>query len=121
MVIDNLLIALERAEKFSGRFQYKVGSETYTISTSDIIYFRSMDRMIRIITTTGEDVFYSSLENVQKEVSRHRFILIHRSYLVNYKHVTTRRYNEVVMSNEDVIPISRSKRKELRNLQIIEE
>ncbi|MEF9922754.1 MAG: LytTR family DNA-binding domain-containing protein, partial [Anaerovoracaceae bacterium] len=75
-------------------------------------------RTMRIVTTSGDDTFYGNMEDVSLEVSKYQFLQIHRSYLVNYNHIHQMRYTEVVMSNGDVIMISRSKRKEIRNLQI---
>ena len=49
------------------------------------------------------------MEGIERDVAKYRFILIHRSYLINYQHVSIRRYSEVVMSNGAILPISRSK------------
>ena len=114
IVISDLLIALERAQKYNGKFQYKKGQDVYNVPTGDIIFFESKGREVIIVTTKGSDTFYGTLENVMKEVSEYRFLFIHRSYLINYQHVAVRRYSEVVMSNGAVLPIGRTKRKELR-------
>ncbi|MDY2596739.1 MAG: LytTR family DNA-binding domain-containing protein, partial [Oliverpabstia sp.] len=65
--------------------------------------------------------FYSSLSKVTLNVAKYQFLQIHRSYLINYNHANILRYSEVVMSNGTVLPISKSKREEFRNLQINEE
>ena len=121
LVIEDLLIAMVRREKHSGNFHYKKGQNSYIIPACDIIYFEGQDRKIKIVTTKGEDSFYGNLEDIERDVAEYRFILIHRSYLINYQHVAIRRYSEVVMSSGAILPISRSKQKELRNLHIYEE
>ena len=74
-----------------------------------------------MVTTKGEELFYSSLSEVTLNVAKYQFIQIHRSYLINYNHTSILRYSEVVMSNGTVLPISKSKREEFRSLQINEE
>lgn len=117
-VIADLKLAMERANRTIEQFVYKKGSEERSFSVCELIYFESIGRTMRIVTTSGEDTFYGSMEDVAIAVSKHQFLQPHRSYLVNYNHIKQLRYTEVVMSNGDVIIISRSKRKEIRNLQI---
>lgn len=121
IVIDDLKLALERARRISGYFKYQKGYDTYKIPISEIIYFESLNRVIKIVTISGTDSFYSSLEDVLFNVSKHQFLQIHRSYLINYNHANVLRYSEVVMSNGETLPISRTKRQEFRTLQMNEE
>ena len=44
-----------------------------------------------------------------------RFIRIHRSYLINARHVSVVKPDGVRMSNGDVLPISRSKYNDIKN------
>ncbi|WP_303868921.1 LytTR family DNA-binding domain-containing protein [Acetobacterium wieringae] len=77
-----------------------------------------MNREIKITTITGDDLFYGKLRDIYPQLEGDRFIKIHKSYLVNYEHVVTFKYNEVRMSNSDCLPISQLKRKEIRALQL---
>lgn len=121
VIIQDLELAIERGQYLGGFFKYKKGYDTYKISISEIIYFESLNREIRMVTTKGEEIFYSSLSKVILEVAKYQFKQIHRSYLINYNHVSILRYKEVVMSNGSVLPISKSRREKLRSLQFIEE
>lgn len=120
-VIADLELALERAHKLDGYFQYKKGHDTYKIAISEIIYFESLNREIKMVTTKGTEFFYSSLSEVMLSVEQYQFWQIHRSYLINYHHASILRYSEVVMSDGTTLPISKSKRTELRKLQMNEE
>lgn len=120
-VIEALELALERLNKSTGFFQYQKGHEIYKAEISRIIYFESLNREVRIVMTDQEDLFYGNLEDILIRVSGYSFLKIHRSYLINYNHASILRYSEVVMSNGTVLPISRNKRQEIRNLQISEE
>lgn len=120
-VIDDLELALERAHKLGGYFQYKKGYDTYKVAISEIIYFESLNREVKMVTTKGTEFFYSSLSEVMLSVAQYQFLQIHRSYLINYHHASILRYSEVVMSDGTTLPISKSKREEFRKLQINEE
>ena len=120
-VIESLELALERLKKSTGFFQYQKGHEIYKVEISRILYFESLNREVRIMMTDQEDLFYGNLEDISIRVSGYSFLKIHRSYLINYNHASILRYSEVVMSNGAVLPISRNRRQEIRNLQINEE
>lgn len=121
VVIQDFELAIERGQRLGGFFKYKKGYDTYKVSINEIIYFESLNRKIKMVTTKGEELFYSSLSEVTLIVAKYQFLQIHRSYLINYNHANILRYSEVVMSNGTVLPISKSKREEFRNLQINEE
>ncbi|MDU6266723.1 MAG: LytTR family DNA-binding domain-containing protein [Anaerocolumna aminovalerica] len=121
IIIEDFKLALERTQELGRFFKYQKGYDTYKIPISEIIYFESLNREIRMVSINGEDSFYSRLEDIALSVSKYQFLQIHRSYLINYNHAIILRYSEVVMSNGSTLPISRAKRQDFRNLQISEE
>lgn len=116
-VINSILLALKLYDRLGGMFSYKKGHETYKKSVKKIIYFESVDREIRMISTDGEELFYGKLNDVYKQVARYCFMNIHKSYVVNYYHIIKFKYDEVTMSNSISLPISQLKRKEIKELQ----
>ena len=90
------------------------------ISNNDIIYFENSNREIKIIMTSGNDSFYGTFDEITLRLSGQLFIQIHRSFLVNYNHVSIIRYSDVVMSNGVTLPISRAKRQEFRRMQLLD-
>jgi DNA-binding LytR/AlgR family response regulator len=120
-VIGALELALERMKKYAGFFQYQKSHDIYKVEINNILYFESLNREVKIVTTIQEDLFYGNLEDISNRISNYPFLKIHRSYLINYNHATILRYSEVVMSNGTVLPISRNRRQEIRNIQIDEE
>lgn len=83
----------------------------------NILYFESTNRKVNIITTTDMLEFYDKLDNVESQVPS-QFFRIHKSFLVNYYHIRKFEYGNVIMSNQKRLPISQSKRKEMRDLQL---
>jgi DNA-binding LytR/AlgR family response regulator len=99
-------------------FSFKKGHDVFKIKMRDILYFESAGRKLIIHTNTGCDTFYGAMENVENQLKSLGFISIHRSYLVNYRHVRVFHYADVIMSNDDILPIGRSKRAEVQAFQM---
>ncbi|SHH71099.1 two component transcriptional regulator, LytTR family [Clostridium collagenovorans DSM 3089] len=117
-VIKDLELAIEKSNNLNAYFKYKKRSDSFKIPIEDIIYFESMNREIRIVTVNGEDFFYGLLKDVFLTLANHQFVKIHRSYVINYHHTVSFKYDEVTMSNDKILPISQSKRKEIRAMQL---
>lgn len=100
----------------SNSFTYRNDRELFKIEVNRILYFESIGRKLRIVTNNTKDTFYGSLKDIYTEFEEYNFICIHRAFLVNYNHIIKIKYNELTMANSDVLPISQSKRKELRKL-----
>lgn len=116
-----LELAMIRAKKQQKFFEYKKRADIYRIPINEILYFESLKREIRVVTDKGGDVFYALLDEIETELLNSRFVRIHRSYLVNYNRISVIRFAEVEMSNQDILPISKSKRQEFRKYQMNEE
>lgn len=117
-IIKDLRLAMKLTDRLGGIFTYKKGQQTYRIAVKDIIYFESINRQVKIVTTGGEELFYGKLNDVYDQVAKYHFMQIHKSYIVNYHHIAKFKYEEVTMSNSEILPISQSRRKAIRELQI---
>lgn len=117
-VIEALKLAMIRADKLGGIFTYKKGNELHKVLIKDIIYFESIGRQTRIVTVNSEDIFYGVTKKIFRIVMKYQFVKIHRSYIVNYNHISIFRYEEVIMSNKVILPISQAKRKEIKDIQL---
>ena len=119
-IIDVLELAVIRAKKNQEYYEYKKKSNIYRIPLNEILYFESIKREIKIVTDKGIDTFYASLDEIEANLALKQFVRIHRSYFVNYNRISVVRYAEVEMSNQDILPISKSKQQEFRKYQINE-
>ncbi|MCR1934731.1 LytR/AlgR family response regulator transcription factor [Clostridium tepidum] len=117
-VIADLNLAIKLSEKQKLVFSYKKGYEVLRIPIKNIIYFESLNRKIKIVTTRGEDIFYGTIDEIFNKVAKYQFIRIHRSYIINYIHVIRFKYEEVIMSSSSCLPIGQSRRSEVRKLQL---
>lgn len=109
---------IELTDKKGILFSYKQGHTIKKILIKDILFFESMNRQVRMITLKGECIFYGQLSKIYSELCNYHFFYIHKSFLINYDHVIEFNYNYLIMSNKTVLPISQSKRKEVREMQI---
>lgn len=99
-------------------FHYKYGHDTFWVKRSDIIYFKSDDRMVIIQTQEKQESFYASLKKIQDELKRQGFFSPHKSYLVNYRFIKAFRIDCIIMTNGDEIPVAKGKREEVARIQI---
>ena len=120
--VSKLLNDIRLAIKISGKgnkiFEFKNLRNTVKVPSIDILYFESKGREISLVSCKMKYTFYDNIKNLSK-VLPDFFIYPHRSYLVNYGLIACFKFEELIMSNGDIIPISRNKRKEIRNVQMI--
>ncbi len=119
---DKIIKVLKKAMELSAKkykyFTYKQGHNTNKKLIEDILYFESINRQVKMTTSAEEIVFYGSLSDVFSQLQACQFFYIHKSYLINYNHVIEFSYDYLVMSDKTVLPISQSRRKAIRDLQI---
>ena len=117
---DEIVAAFEQGVKLIERgnqiFTYKIGRDYFKVAYNKIMYFQSVERKIKLIFTNGEEPveFYGKLDEIHEEVPRFDFLYIHKSYLINSNYVTCYSYENVSMINGDILPISQSRRKKVR-------
>lgn len=109
-----LIQALKIIERGSAMFEFKVGRGYYKIPCNKIMYFQSGGRKITIIMEGEEIEFYGKLDQIYKLVPSTDYIQIHKSYLINCNYVYRYSFETVTMKNGDILSISQSKRKLVR-------
>ena len=107
-----LLKAIKLVEKQKQIFKYKSGHHTCSILLSDILYFESILRMIRIVTTSEVKEFYGKISDLT-DMNLNNFMQIHRSYLINATQIDEHTYSLVTMKNGQQLSISQNRRKEV--------
>lgn len=113
-----LVKGMELSNKLCQTFQYKNGRATRKIAIKNILYFESIDRKVRMVTLDGDEIFYGSLSDIFKQLEKYSFFFCHKSYLVNYHHVTKFEYERLLMKDGITITISQPKRKIVRAMQM---
>lgn len=109
-------LTIQLTSNFERFFVFENKQGSFRIKLDNILYFESFDHYLKIVTKAGCYDFKSTISEVMKQLQNSRFIQIHRSYIINYDNTTHIKYEEIQMSNGDAIPISRDRRKDVRNI-----
>ena len=117
-VFDVIQLAMKISEKENRNFEFKSFRNTIKVPYRDILYFESRGRKVFLMGTKSNYTFYGNINSLE-EVLPKFFIHPNRSYFVNYEFVTCFKFEELIMTDGSVIPISRNKRKEIRELQLV--
>ncbi len=113
-LIAVMLTAVKLLDKENNFFEYKNSNVTFSVPVSDILYFESHGRKVNIVLSDETKSFYGKLSLVEEQITNRDFIMIHKSYLINFNHVTEYTYEYVKMSNGQVLTISQNNRKAVR-------
>ena len=117
-VFDDIQLSMKISEKENRNFEFKSFRNTIKVPYRDILYFESRGREVFLMGTKNNYTFYGNIKDLE-EVLPKFFIHPNRSYFVNYEFVTCFKFEELIMTDGSVIPISRNKRKEIRELQLV--
>lgn len=113
---DLLAACQELADQNKQTISFKEVSDGHmTLPLKDILYFEIDGRKIRVVTKKHSLWFYGKMSKIQLELEPYNFLLIHRSFLINYNHIKQMKYEQVALSNGEELLISGPKRKEIRS------
>lgn len=99
-------------------FSYKKGHRYNSVRMSDILFFESNGRKIIINMRTGTDEFYGMIDQIYEKLDKKEFLNIHKSFIVNCNYIKEIGYEYIVMFNGRKLPISKMRRKMIRNTYI---
>lgn len=119
---EDIINSMEKAISISKLdeviYEYKIGTATHRVPITDIIYFESKGRKVRMVTLKGEYEYYSKISDIHQKLTHHDFLLIHKSYLVNFRQVKKLAYDHVIMNDNTELKISQNYRSSLRMSQL---
>lgn len=109
-----LLTAIKLLDKEKKVFEYKNNNVSFSVPINEILYFESNGRKVNIVMQDETKCFYGKLSSVEEQVNNNDFIMIHKSYLINFNYCKEYTYEYVKMSNDEVMTISQNNRKTVR-------
>lgn len=98
----------ERAMKI---IKLNLGQHFFQIPLSDILFFETVGRKIKVHTKKKEYLVDNKIKNLEKELEDRNFFRVHKSYLVNICYVKEHDQSTVTMQNDEVVFVSRLKLK----------
>lgn len=112
---DTFLYMLKKLTKHNVYYCFRYWKTEYRIPLCDILYFESNLREVRIIWKNGVLKEYNKLDVIERklEEGKEHFLRIHKSFLVNYHHITGIGYDRVIMNTGKELPLSRKYQKQV--------
>lgn len=114
--------AIEKTEarmaSMNNCFEFETITGFYKIAYKDIIYFKSENKEIFVVTPEETYSFYGKLSKVAREALPQDFILIHKSFLVNLLYSAHIHYDSVTLISGECLSISQSYRKNVRSVML---
>lgn len=103
----------ERIRADAGFYEYKYNKDYYKIPISDILYFESDKRRIKVHLVGGIiQIYYDKLSAIEKKLqdSKADFWRIHQSFLINVSHIRHVTFEYVELSDKSRLNISKNRR-----------
>ncbi|MEM8928203.1 MAG: LytTR family DNA-binding domain-containing protein [Bacteroidota bacterium] len=86
----------------------KSEGKTIRLLPQDIIYLEAKGEYINYSTPGKNHMYFQRMKNAEKELKGYGLLRAHRSFIINPLHVKSFSANELVMSNEKSIPVSKT-------------
>lgn len=97
----------ELGQAGQGEYLVNIGKRVEKILLDDIIYFESKERKITARSMNDAILFYKRIKDVAEDVKNQGFVQCHKSFIVNLRKIRRIDGYTVVLSNDEVLPISR--------------
>ena len=105
---------LEKDDK--NRVVLKIDEDNVVFFTNEIYYIEKEKSSKQFLVYLEDKCVVAKgvLSAIENQLLEQHFMRTHRSYLVNMKHIRSIQKNDLVLSNGNLVPISRRKEKELK-------
>lgn len=113
--IINYLVEQNMMDK---KIMVKDSEDMVLIGVKDILYMEARNQDILIYTKDWEYIRRYNIKDYEQELANYFFVRCHRSYLVNLAHIVRLSGKDIMLDNEKMIPLSRTKEKGVREALI---
>ncbi len=112
---DDMKEAYKYANKINVYFSFKTGDEIVKLEYKKILYFESDNKKIKIYTFDRMYEFSGALKKYASVIEKESFCSPHKSFYVNLNYIETIRNDELLLTGNIIIPVSKSRKKSFRN------
>ena len=109
------LLKKESGKNTSEYIFVKSDKQLKKIFLEDILFIESMENYVTIVTTSSKEVVYSTLKLFSESLPCDHFLQVHRSYVVNIKHIQSIEGNTLHIATCQ-IPVARNLRDQVFNI-----
>lgn len=112
---SGLFKALESIDNNTVTFFLKHGSDSKSVLSNDIQYIGIVNRFTKVVTIKGEYISKNKIDFWKEKLSAPFFYQVHKSFIINMKHITDYKRDCVILSEQHIIPISYRKQSDFRS------
>lgn len=94
-------------------FVFSVNGKKVILNERDILYFEHQKRKTIIHTLSDAYETYNSLNEILSKTHSWLFVRCHESLAVNFFHIKSYKFNEFLLDNGEILPISRKYKEEV--------
>ena len=110
----NLLEILKKIDRESIAYiTVTFGTSIQVVKLKDLQYVEVLGHDSCFVMGSGKQTAKIPLSEIEKETQSQRFFRCHKSFLINLRHITRIDPESVTMTNGDVIPVSKYRKKDL--------
>ncbi|HRG69798.1 MAG TPA: LytTR family transcriptional regulator DNA-binding domain-containing protein [Saprospiraceae bacterium] len=107
----------ESQKVFDQKIEVFDGKNNHLLLNGDIVYLMAEHVYTKFVLKSGATILCRmTLQSSCETIKSNHFFQCHRSFIINLTHIANWNKEEIVMSNGDSIPVSRSRKEELSNL-----
>jgi DNA-binding LytR/AlgR family response regulator len=89
--------------------------DTYSFNLKSILYVEAFGKQCCVVTDRDKRFVKYSFADFEKILVDYQFIKVHRSYIINYRFIYAIKNDYVILDNNQQIPISRKRLKEVKS------
>jgi len=115
-VIARLLNKKVKEEHRYQIMEFIAGKTKIRLILDDIYYFERADRKIYVVTKEGTFNLYETIESIEKRLHQYEFVRSHQSFVVNINNIKDYVKDEIVMINNDTIPLAQKRASEFKKI-----
>ncbi len=113
-VISDLITYLEKGKSLKMTFKDRFSQKYYHLDIYNIQYIESMGKKCKIVFIQPPHTlltFHYKISDFTHQLEAHSFVQPHRSFLVNVKSIFSIQKDHLLLDDQTIIPLSRSREK----------
>lgn len=95
-------------------FFLRKGTGYVKVLVEDILYLEALENNVRLFTTQGQFIVFTSLREMEQRLTDPPFFRVHRAHIVNLDQVQGYEEGCVLFNRTDAVPVSRSCKEALK-------
>ena len=107
--------AIESIDNTVYTFFLKQEKTSKSVNSNDIVYIETIGRFTKVVTTNGEYISDQKIDFWKEKLVASFFYHVHKSFIINLKHMTNYKRDTVTLLNKYEIPISYRKQSDFRS------